>query len=395
MHYALVSASPAIMMPDGTPYLNTMKCYMWLDAAAAAARYLDYVDPALFVDHRNEAPIILLDFSTQRECSVSIGTSVSTEPETSIYLPFLPRYELKTFSEPQRYHLEIWCEKSTMNDILVPLAQRYRAAFVYGKGELSITLAYQAVQRFRQTGKPVRIFYVSDFDPSGRDMPVNMIRKVEYFLDKFDLLDELDIKLFPVILTPEQVRHYAQMTPPLLTTPLKEDNAKSKSRAEKFRHLYGVNGGVELDALEIVHPGELRRILSEELERYYDHDLPVKVFRAQSEAKARLSDIQDKIYDQHRSEIDELERLEADIQHLYNEQLSPLLTHYFDLYHAVSDTIQHELEDEDVDVSEDDIPEAEEAEEREGAIFDSSLDYDEQLEVYQGFKLNETDEVSA
>jgi hypothetical protein len=389
MHYALVSASPAVLMPNGCPYINTMKCYDFLDEAATSARYLDYVDPALFVDHRNEEPVVLLDFNTQRACEIAVKTSFVTRPDSEIYLPFLPHHEIVTFSEPQRYHLEIWCEKSTMNDILIPLARAYQAALVYGKGELSITLAYQAVQRFQRMNKPVRIFYVSDFDPSGRDMPVNMIRKVEYFLDKFDLLNTLDVKLFPVVLTPEQVRYYATQQPPLLTTPLKEDNVQSRARAEKFYRLYGVDGGVELDALEIVHPGELRRILTQELDRYYDHDLARRVRQSRYEAEKTVEEEDKEVSTQHQQEITELERLEKEIQHVYHAQLTPLLTRYFDVYHAVSNALQHEMAEKESGVSEDDIPLAEQAEERDGALFDSSSAYEEQLDVYKRFKRNE------
>jgi hypothetical protein len=50
------------------------------------------------------------------------------------------------------------------------------------------------------------------------------------------------------------------------------------------------------------------------------------------------------------------------------------------------------MDDQEVDVSEDDIPEAREAVERDGALFDSALDYEEQLDVYQRFKRNETED---
>jgi hypothetical protein len=53
--------------------------------------------------------------------------------------PDLPAYDLSGYNAVQRYHLEIWCEKSTMNDVLLPLARRYGATLQIGVGELSIT----------------------------------------------------------------------------------------------------------------------------------------------------------------------------------------------------------------------------------------------------------------
>ena len=39
----------------------------------------------------------------------------------------------------QRYHIEIWAEKTTMNDVLLPLCQRYGVNLITGAGEQSLT----------------------------------------------------------------------------------------------------------------------------------------------------------------------------------------------------------------------------------------------------------------
>ena len=107
-----------------------------------------------------------------------------------------------------------------------------------------------------------RIFYVSDFDPAGQSMPVGVARKVEYFLQE-GRCNGADIKLFPVVLTIDQIRRYR-----LPRTPIKE----TEKRAGKFEDRYGA-GAVELDALEALHPGTLATILTSEIGRYYDRAL--------------------------------------------------------------------------------------------------------------------------
>ena len=44
------------------------------------------------------------------------------------------------------------------------------------------------------------------FYPAGQSMPVAVSRKIEYFMRMFGL--DLDVRLFPVVLTQEQVRDY-------------------------------------------------------------------------------------------------------------------------------------------------------------------------------------------
>ena len=51
-------------------------------------------------------------------------------------------------------------------------------------------------------------------------------------------------------------------------TPLKE----TERRAARFQERFG-EGATELDALEALHPGELRRIIETEIARYHDCDI--------------------------------------------------------------------------------------------------------------------------
>ncbi|MGO6827132.1 hypothetical protein ACCS34_36665, partial [Rhizobium ruizarguesonis] len=86
-------------------------------------------------------------------------------PTNQVWPPCLLGGDL-TVAQP--YLLEVWVEKSTQNDILVPLARRLEFNLVSGTGETSEILARQAVERAISDGRPMRILYVSDFDPGGR-----------------------------------------------------------------------------------------------------------------------------------------------------------------------------------------------------------------------------------
>jgi len=122
----------------------------------------------------------------------------------------------------QAYYLEIWCEKSTMDDILEPIGLRYGLNIVTGLGEMSVSRVHELVCRIKKNKKPVRILYISDFDPAGEGMPVSIARKIEFYIH-FE--DAKNVKLRQVLFTPEQCIKYK-----LPRKPIK----KSDKRKEGF-----------------------------------------------------------------------------------------------------------------------------------------------------------------
>jgi len=385
MHYAIVSQNPPVRFPpsdkfpNGKPYENTLECWGELTEASKAARYLEYVEASAFVDRRNDDPKDHVVYETRKRADVD--RSPIYDETSDIAMPTLyraPYYDLGTFEAPQRYHLEVWCEKSTMNDILDPLVENYSGTLLYGKGELSITAALQAVQRFQKSNRPVRIFYVSDFDPAGACMPVSMSRKLEYFVHKLGL--DLDIKLFPIVLTYQQTKEYTCLLP----TPIKE----SEKRKAGFEAKYG-KGAIELDALEALYPGELKRILKREMDRYYDYTLLRRIRTFRGEQEERYSEAQEAVYEIHAQEMQSMADEESAIEDEWQAIIEPFaekLNAHIERRVEVWQAIRDSLEENQPEISEDDIPEAVEAEEREGALYDTTRDYLTQNDVYQAHK---------
>ena len=84
---------------------------------------------------------------------------------------------------------------------------------------------------------PVRVIYLSDFDPGGQNMPKTVARKVEFTIARFGL--DVDVQLIPLALSAEQCRRYK-----LPRTPIKE----TERRKDAFEKKHG-EGATELDAL--------------------------------------------------------------------------------------------------------------------------------------------------
>src|SRR5262249_37748384 len=146
--------------------------------------YLGLIPPGAIIDRRNPEPAIFLadQETTDADISVSGGGLGAAEVEIPDPTLYLPAGLVTAPVIPQRYHLEIWCEKSTVNDVLMPLGEAYGVNVITGLGEMSLTRVEQLIERLQTIKRPVRILYVSDFDPAGDDMPVSVARKIEFMI---------------------------------------------------------------------------------------------------------------------------------------------------------------------------------------------------------------------
>ncbi len=367
IHYVLVSQSEegdTILKPGDEPYENTSNDWALLNRASLSARYLDLIPLDALVDRRNDEPMIF----TPEVNALRAGIVVAdTGPDVSYLMsdfPELPSYSLGGMELEQDYLVEVWIEKSTQNDWLVPLCRKRGVNLVVGIGELSEIRSRHLAERINETEKPARIIYISDFDPAGRSMPVSVARKVEFYIHKFEF--EVDVTLNPLILTEEQCHEYR-----LPRTPIKE----SERRRDKFEEKFGA-GATELDALEALRPGEMARLLEAEIDRYLDPTLAHRCNEARWRLQSRLTAIEQGIADPHQEEIDQLtstyEEMVAEIE-AWERSAEDLWS-----------SITEELEEEQPDLSEFEKPAPRPANEPDGfVLFDSKRDYFNQIDAYR------------
>lgn len=273
VHYWLVTTN-AVAKPNGKPYENTQNDWSLLCLAAKYARYLGLVPIENIIDRRNPEPIIHAHHWQHQKAS-AIKDSID---ESNIIESIVEQFNCFNPVQTQPYMVELWAEKSTMNDVLEPLCQKYGLNLVTGLGELSITAVYLLAQRIAQAKKPVRIIYISDFDPAGESMPLAVSRKIEYFIRNYNLGASVDVKLIPLMLTSTQCVDYN-----LPRTPIKE----TEKRKDKFENRHGI-GATELDAMEALHPGEMAKIIEKAISPYFD-------VKAWNEAIAKNREIQERV----------------------------------------------------------------------------------------------------
>jgi hypothetical protein len=283
IHYQVVSPGD-VQKPDGTLYANTERDWEFLDEASKQARHLRLVDPTAFVDRRNPQPHLFLHddaLAAPRWHSVfpawefpRLRTDLTGEIDWQLPEFQVHGYEYTEARQP--FHLEVWVEKGTMDDVLLPLCRRYGVNLVTGIGFMTITSVISLLQRLTQSRKPGRIFYISDFDPAGYAMPTSVARHIEYQLRTGGSAHE--VKLMPIALTGEQIARYQLPRIPV----------KDADRRKAHFEAYHGEGAVELDALEALYPGTLAELVEAHVVQHRDAALPQRLQHARRRATGTL-----------------------------------------------------------------------------------------------------------
>jgi hypothetical protein len=158
-------------------------------------------------------------------------------------------------------------------------------------------------------------------------MPVSVARQIEFRASQ--IKPRPDIKLIPILLTQEQVEHYVRHGRHGLPGMFVKDTDRRK---ENWEAAHGTESVRELDALEALYPGELRRIVEDYIHQYRDNDLPRRIASAQDNAfdltsefingitqkyEVARADLQiriEEVIDRYQAELDDLaERFADDI----------------------------------------------------------------------------------
>lgn len=393
LHYQLVSQHPPVEMADGSAYQNTEVCWQALNTASRNARYLGLISPTALEDHRSPRPLLyataretpeprweldkpLFWLSPPRLPTLDLAIEHDLAVDLAPPEPVVWGYDYEQADQP--YHLEIWIEKSTMTDVLLPVCRELGVDLVVGVGYLSVTRVVEMIRRVADQGKPARIFYLSDHDPSGENMPVQVARQVEFWLP--EIAGAAEIMLQPLVLTAEQAARYA-----LPRTPIKA----SHTAKDGFEARHGA-GAVELDALEALHPGELARLVREAIAPYVDEDLAERLGDAESEADDAITTAWNEATEAARAELDAIAAEAEAIIAPYREQvreiaarleaaIAPLNVRVEGVWHAMQDKTQA-LE---VQLPERPEPESEPPDDEWDWLFDSSRGYDDQLAYYK------------
>jgi len=181
-----------------------------------------------------------------------------------------PRPIANGFEPRQAFSFAIFGEKTSLEEVVVPIARRRQADLYLPSGEISDTLLHAMAKDAAEDGRPFVIFTLADCDPAGHQMSVSIGRKLQAFRDL--RFPDLKFEVVPVALTVEQVSELG-----LPSTPLKE----TEKRADRWREAFGVEQ-TEIDSLATLQPSVLREILDRAFDPYWDDTLDDRVEAAEA-----------------------------------------------------------------------------------------------------------------
>lgn len=160
--------------------------------------------------------------------------------------------------QSQPHHIEIVAEKLTLESTVRPVAEKYCATYVIGRGFCSLSPRYEMLQRFRRSGRDkLVILILSDHDPAGMTIAESFARSMR---DDFGLGDD-EVLARKIALTPDQIAEHN------LPHGQKATDKKASTRAEFIRR-YG-EYSYELEALS---PEVLQKILHKSIDEILDVD---------------------------------------------------------------------------------------------------------------------------
>jgi hypothetical protein len=295
VHYVL-TASGIIYKLDASLYVNTNEDWISLsETAAKAARWLGLKAGGVplferIVDERNEEPYIYVPEFDNPTPIVCAGQYLE------LGLPVQPELILDCAPWPviQPNRIVMVGEKTSLKEVLDPIARQCKTELVLPTGELSDTRIYEIAKRAAADGRPLVILYFSDFDPAGYNMVTVVSRKLQALRDLF--FPELEIRVFQVALTLEQVQDLD-----LPSTPLKE----TEKRADKWKALMG-HEQTEIDALATLDPDKLKEIALEALKPFHDFDHAQQIAEAEEEWREEAQ----RVIEAHPAYSDSLRNLE-------------------------------------------------------------------------------------
>ena len=183
----------------------------------------------------------------------------------------LPRLRLEGFTGKQTHRIIFYGEKSSLAAVLGPIARQIGAEMLLVTGETSNAHIEAAAKRINADGRPAAVLYFSDFDPSGYQMPISVARKLQALRDLS--YPDIDVKLYQVALTLDQIRALGLPSSPLKAT---------EKRASHWRQTWG-HEQTEIDAMVVLHPEALRDAVFEAIKPFYDAELENRVSTAEAE----------------------------------------------------------------------------------------------------------------
>lgn len=228
---------------------------------------------------------------------IADNTRWMRKPDTYTSLPSMLHHAQYAYRralwDDQDAYVEIWLEKEALAGVLVDVTAEWDVPLMVTRGYPSLSFLHSAAEQIRATEKPTFLYYFGDRDPSGVDIPRNVLmtilellvpevvesfsgdKKAEAGLRLAKLYErETPLHFEVVAVTSEQIE---QLNLP--TRPTK----KSDSRAKSFE-----GESVEVDAIP---PATLRQLARDCIEQHIDQERLARTLHVEDLERETLAKI--------------------------------------------------------------------------------------------------------
>lgn len=182
-------------------------------------------------------------------------------------LELTARFYRKALWDDIEAYVEIWLEKDALSGVVMPITEKFDVPLMVARGYASLSFLHSAARYINSVGKPVFVYHLGDYDPSG----VNAAQTIKTTLR--EMAPDADFHFERLAVLPEQINAWN-----LPTRPTKRTDSRSKSFGEV---------SVELDAIS---PGNLRNIVEAAINRHLPkREFDVLLAAEESERSALLN----------------------------------------------------------------------------------------------------------
>jgi hypothetical protein len=175
-------------------------------------------------------------------------------------------YRRSLWTDAEDY-VEIWCEKDALAGVIYPITSLYDVPLMVARGYASETFCYEAIAAREGDDRPYYVYYLGDFDRSGRDAA----RALEEKLTRFAEEDGIEVIFEQIAVTLDQIAKW--------NLPTRKPKRESKAD-KKWSYLFAC----ELDAIS---PDRVRELVDRAIVNHVDMK-QLKVLKAAEESEREL-----------------------------------------------------------------------------------------------------------
>ena len=215
---------------------------------------------------------------------IADGTRFRIKPQTydsiSEAISETARFYRRSLWRDSDVYVEVWCESDSIAGVLRPITEEYDISLMSSRGFSSHTFLYRAAIEMRYIGKPVFVYYIGDWDPSGALIGKHVIDRLREFAPG------IEIEFERLLINPDQIEEFDLPTKPV----------KESSHSKSFRD----NRAVEAEAMPA---GQTREILENAILRHVsERELEVLEI-AEAEEKSALALFRSKWEEEHGGDL--------------------------------------------------------------------------------------------